>query len=218
MASPYDLQEQEQLAQMKHFWSRYGNLITWLLIAVLGFFAAWNGWQYWQRKSALEAAVLYEELERASRANDVDRVKRVWADIQKQAGSSAQAQQAGLMAARVLQDTGAAEDAILALRVVVDKARDPGVVAVARLRLSSLELEAGNASGALQTLGAAAPAEFAGLFADRRGDVLLSQGQTDAARQAYREAWSALSEDVDYRRMVESKLNALGVDPAITTP
>ncbi|WP_371809313.1 tetratricopeptide repeat protein, partial [Aquabacterium sp. A08] len=32
---------------MKHFWAKYGNLITWGLIAVLGAFAAWNGWQYW---------------------------------------------------------------------------------------------------------------------------------------------------------------------------
>ena len=54
-----DLEEQEQLAQLKHFWNRWGNLITWALIAVLGAFAAWNGWNFWQQRQAVQAAALY---------------------------------------------------------------------------------------------------------------------------------------------------------------
>jgi predicted negative regulator of RcsB-dependent stress response len=45
-----DLEEQEQLDQLKHFWNTYGNLISALLIAVFGSFAAYNGYQYWQRR------------------------------------------------------------------------------------------------------------------------------------------------------------------------
>ena len=40
MAKHLDLEEQEQLDQIKHFWSKYGNAITWVLIVVLGAFAA----------------------------------------------------------------------------------------------------------------------------------------------------------------------------------
>lgn len=218
MASPYDLQEQEQLAQLKHFWSRYGNAIIWVLIVVLGSYAAWNGWKFWERRTALEAAVLFDEIDRAATANDVDRVRRVWADMQSKVGRSAQTAHGGLMAARVLHDAGSLDDAKQALQVVVNTARDSAVVAVARLRLSALELEAGNPTAALQSLSAAPPAEFAGLFADRRGDILLSQGQVDEARQAYLQAWRAISPEVDYRRIVEAKLNALGVDPSVTSP
>ena len=28
----YDLEQQEQLDQVKHFWKQYGNLITWVLV------------------------------------------------------------------------------------------------------------------------------------------------------------------------------------------
>jgi predicted negative regulator of RcsB-dependent stress response len=35
MASHLDLEEQEQLDDLKHFWSKYGPLLTWMLIAVL---------------------------------------------------------------------------------------------------------------------------------------------------------------------------------------
>jgi predicted negative regulator of RcsB-dependent stress response len=52
MAKHLDLEEQEQLDQIKHFWDQYGNLITWVLIAAFGSLAAWNGWNYWQRDQA----------------------------------------------------------------------------------------------------------------------------------------------------------------------
>ena len=50
MASHLDLEEQEQLDELKHFWKRWGDLITWVLIAVLGGYAAWMGWQSYQGK------------------------------------------------------------------------------------------------------------------------------------------------------------------------
>ena len=52
MAKHLDLEEQEQLAEFKHFWKQYGDIITWVLIAVFGSVAAWNGYQYWQGRQA----------------------------------------------------------------------------------------------------------------------------------------------------------------------
>lgn len=218
MATHYDLEEQEQLAQMKHFWAKYGNLITWLLIAVLGAFAAWNGWQYWQRKSALEAAALYDELDRAVQAKDADRVKRVWADVQAQAARTVQAQQAGLLAARAFSDAGQTDEARQALRFAAEASADAEVASVARLRLAGLELQAKQPDAALKWLDAGVTADFQGLAADRRGDVLLAQGKTDEARKAYEQAWTALASAQDYRRIVEAKLNALGVNPGRGAP
>jgi predicted negative regulator of RcsB-dependent stress response len=218
MASSYDLQEQEQMAQIKHFWARYGHWITWLLIAVLAAYAGWSGWKFWERRGAVEAAMLLDELDRAASANDLDRVQRVWADMQSKVGNSMQAQHAALLTARVLHRAGESEQAKQALQGVVDRSGDPGLVAVARLRLSALALEAENPAEALQWLSAAVPTEFDGLVADRRGDILLAQGQHEEARRAYQTAWEALSPDLDYRRMVEAKLNAMGVDPSGVKP
>ena len=214
MAKTFDPHEEEQFDQLKRFWGRFGSLITWVLVVVLAGFAAWNGWNYWQRQQAVEAAVLYQALDEAAAANDAERVRQVWADIQQQVPRTAQAQQAGLLAARALQQLEAPDDARQALHFVRDRAADPGVVAAARLRLAALELQAGQYEAALQALAADMPPEFAALAADRRGDVLLAQGQTDAARQAYLQAWTAMDEAVDYRRVIEAKLNALGLDPS----
>ncbi|MEN9904757.1 MAG: hypothetical protein RLZZ555_1322 [Pseudomonadota bacterium] len=213
MASHLDLEEQEQLANLKHFWTRYGNLISWLLIVVLGTYAAFNGWQYWQRKSAQEAAALYEELERAVQAADADRIQRVWADVQDKAGRAQQGQQAGLLAARALHEAGKLDEARKALAWVADKSGDDALVTVARLRQASLALEAKDPEQALKALDFKPAPGFEPLQADRRGDVLLAQGQHDAARSEYQKAWNGLAGEPEYRRIVESKLNALGIDP-----
>lgn len=213
MASHLDLEEQEQLANFKHFWAQYGNLISWLLIVVLGAYAAFNGWQFWQRKSAQEAAVLHEELERAVQAAEPGRIERVWADVQSKAGRTQQGQQAGLLAARALHDAGKTDDARKALAWVIDRSGDEALVAVARLRLAGLELEAKDYAQALKALDFKAAAGFEPLLADRRGDLLLAQGQLDAARTEYRKAWDGLASEPDYRRVVQAKLNALGIDP-----
>ena len=71
MATHLDLQEQEQVDQLKAFWKQYGNLITWTLILALGGFAAWNGWNLWQRDQASKASAMFDELERAALVADV---------------------------------------------------------------------------------------------------------------------------------------------------
>lgn len=213
MASHFDLEEQEQLAQLKHFWSKYGNLITWVLIAVLAGLASWNGWQYWQRKTAVEASALFDELEMAAQAKDMDKTSRVWADMQQRVGRTAQAQQAALLMAKVLYENGQAAPAREALQWLVNGAKDDGLVAVARLRLAALDFQEKKYDAALQWLEPSMPAEFKPLADDRRGDVLLAKGDSESARKAYQQSYAALKDSDDYRRIVEAKLNALGVDP-----
>lgn len=166
-----------------------------------------------------EAAALYDELERAVQAGEADKVQRVWADVQAKAGRAQQGQQAGLLAASSLHGAGKAQEARQALAWVIDQSSDSALIAVARLRLAGLELEAKDYERALKTLDFKASPEFAPLLADRRGDVLQAQGQSDAARTAYRSAWDGLASAPEYRRIVQAKLNALGFDPeSVSTP
>jgi predicted negative regulator of RcsB-dependent stress response len=67
---------------------------------------------------------------------------------------------------------------------------------------------------ALKQLDAATAKEFEALVADRRGDVLLAQGKKDEAKAAYTRAWQAMDARVEYRRLIDAKLTALGAAPA----
>ena len=214
MAQHLDLEEQEQLDQIKHFWKQYGNLITWALILVLGSFTAWNGYQYWQRNQASKSAALYDEVERAAKAVDLTRLERSFGDIKDKFGSTAYAQQAGLLAAKVFTENGKADAAKAALTWVAEKSDDMGYQAVARLRLAAVLADGQAYDEALKQLSVGFPKEFDGLVADRKGDILSLQGKTQEAKVEYAKAYASLSSKVEYRRLIEFKLNALGVDPA----
>ena len=211
MANQLNLEEQEQLDQVRHFWARYGNLITWVLIVVLGAVAAWNGWNYWQRKQAVDAAALFDEIDRAALAKDAERMERALAEMKSRFASTTLAAQSGLIAGKTLFEAGKPEAARAALTWVMDKASDDAYQAIARLRLVGLDMEAKAYDQALKTLDAPVPKAFAPLVADRRGDIFMAQGKPDEAKAQYQQAWQGLGERADYRRLVEVKLAALGV-------
>ena len=213
MANHLDLEEQEQLAELKHFWKRYGNAISWALVVVLGAFAAWNGYHYWQRNQAAQAAVMYDEVERSAMVGDLPKLDRALADMKERFGRTAYAEQAALLAARAYHDKGQLDAAKGALGWVAGKATDAGYQTVAKLRLSGILLEAKAYDEALAQLAGAVPKEFVALVADRRGDILAAQGKKNEAKAQYQAAYKDFDERADYRRLVEVKLNALGVDP-----
>jgi predicted negative regulator of RcsB-dependent stress response len=212
MANELDLEEQEQIDQIKHFWKQYGNPITWVLIVVLGTFAAWNFYQYWQRSQASQAAILFDEIEKTVQANDAAHTERVFADMKDRFASTAYAQQAGLLVAKQYVGLGQLEPAKAALSWVADKSSDTGYQAIAKLRLSAILLDAKKFDEALAQLNGSFPASFEALVADRKGDVLFVKGDKTLALAEYEKAYRLLDTRSDYRRLVEVKLNAQGVD------
>lgn len=216
MATHLDLEEQEQIDQIKHFWSRWGTPITAVLVVVFGGFAAWNGWQYWQQRQAVQASALADAVQAAAEAKDEGRITQSLADIQSKYGNTEQAAQAALAAAKAQADAGQLDAAKASLVWVSEHAGDAGLKAVAQLRQAAVLMEQKDLDGASRLLAGSFPAEFAGAVADRQGDVLQLQGKAEEAVKAYQRAYQALDKQVDYRRLVEFKLNALGVATSTT--
>ena len=214
MAKHLDLEEQEQVAELKHFWKQYGDIITWVLIVVFGAVAAWNGYQYWQRSQQSQAAVMYDEVERAVQSGDTARLDRSLADMKDRFGGTVYAGQAGLLAAKVYYDKGNADASRAALSWVAEKASDEGYQSIAKLRLAGMLMETKAYDEALKLVSGSFPKDFVALAADRRGDILAAQGKKNEAKAEYEKAYKGLDERAEYRRLVEVKLNALGVDPA----
>ncbi len=213
MATHLDLEEQEQLDQLKAFWKRYGNLLTWLLIAVLGAFAAWNGWNWYQREQASKSSAMFDQLDKAAQAGDVDQASRVFTDMKERYPRTAFTEQGGLMAAKVQVEKGKADVALGTLNWVGANAAEPEYQAIAKLRAAGILLDQKKYDDALKQLDGATAPDFAALVADRRGDVLLAQGKKDEAKAAYSKAWQVMDAKVDYRRLIDAKLTALGAAP-----
>ena len=217
MATHLDLEEQEQLDQLKTFWKRYGNLLTWLLIVVLGAFAAWNGWNWWQRDQAAKSGAMFDQLDKAAQAGDADQAGRVFADMKDRYPRTAFTEQGGLMTAKVQVDKGQADAALATLAWVGANATEVEYRTVAKLRAAGVLLDQKKYDDALKQLDGATAPDFTALVKDRRGDVLLAQGKKDDAKTAYMKAWQAMDPKVDYRRLIEAKLTALGASPLDAT-
>ena len=216
MATNLNLEEQDQLDALKHFWSRFGSAISAVLLVLALSLAGWNGYRYWQTRQAAQAAAMFDEVERAAGASDLVLAQRAFDDMKQRYASTSYAPQAGLLVAKLAIDGGkddAAATASAALQWVADNASDDGYRAIAALRLSALMLEAQQYDQAQKILEAVRAKAFVGLAQDRLGDLFAAQNKQAEAKAAYLKAFSSLDAASEYRRLIKIKLNALGVEP-----
>lgn len=206
----YDLEEQEQLAALKAFWAKWGNPITWTLTVVFAAIAAYYGWQWYQRREALSAGVIYEQLEKAVADKNLASVKEATGQILEKYSGTAYAQMAALKAAKAMFDNKDVAGAKAQLAWAAEKSRDESYRIVARVRLAGLLLDEKKFDEALALLTAPQLAKLAPLVNDRRGDVLAAQGKRDEAKAAYLEAYKGMEENDPMRGLVQQKLEALG--------
>ena len=205
----YDLEEQEQIATFKAFWSKYGNLITWVLILALGSFAAYNFWNSHTRKQSVEASALYDELTDAVTAKDNAKSQRIAADIQSKFKRTAYAQMSALAAAKTAFEANDLKTAKTQLQWVLDNGNDE-YKSVARLRLAGVLLDEKNFDGAMKLLDGTFLPQFSADVADRKGDVLVAQNKIVDARAAYVAALAAMGPKHPGSQLVRIKLEAIG--------
>lgn len=210
MATHLDLEEQEQLDQLKHFWATWGTLITTMVTIAMVVLAGWNGYKFWQARQAAQAGGLYDVMEASANAQDLERLNQAFADMKQKFGGSAQAFQAGLLTAKVNQEAGKLDVSKEALTWLVGTTAS-GEQAIARLRLASVLVEQGTLEDALQIVSVEVPVEFTAVVADRKGDILALMGKSAEAVAQYKIALNAFEPGVEYGRLVQVKLDALGV-------
>ncbi len=215
MAHHLDLEEQEQLDKLKHFWNAWGTLISSVLIVVFGGMAAWNGYQYWQNRQAFQASALADAVDAAVTAKDAARMEQAFGDLKSRYGGTSQAGLAGLQVGKALVEAGNLDGAKATLAWVADNASDAGHKAIARLRLASVLVQQQAYDEALKQLSGSMPPEFDAAVADRKGDIYALQGKKAEAIEEYNKAYKRFDEGLELRRLVEAKLNALGVQPQL---
>ena len=215
MALQLDLEEQEQIDELKHFWSRWGDYVVWALIFVMGAYAAWNGWHYWERREASQSAILFETVERAADNADLALMERSFGDMKDKFGSTTYANQAAFLVSKIYYEKAQAPKAEETLNWVIKNSSEQGYQSLARLRLAALLIDRKAFAEARTVLSEKVASEFEPLFEDRIGDIDALEKHPDASKAHYLKAWKALDVRAPYRKYLEAKLNALGVDPSV---
>lgn len=208
----YDHAEQEQLATLKTWWNQYGNLVTWLVIIVLGAYAAWAGWGAYQRNQTAQAGQLYEELQKAVTAQDKEKIQRVAMDMEEKFPRTAYSQMSGLVAAKSAFDSNDFKTAKSQLQWVADKGSDE-YKAIAKIRLAGILLDEKAYDEGLKMLSGDFPTEFSGVVSDRKGDIFVAQNNLDEARSAYQAALEKTDAQNPGRQLIQIKLDAIGGAP-----
>ncbi|MCD6680336.1 MAG: tetratricopeptide repeat protein [Burkholderiaceae bacterium] len=210
----YNLEEQEQLENLKAFWERYGNFIVTLVAIFALSIAAWRGWGWYQERQSVQAAAVYETLRAAASERNIDGVRASAGKLFDEYGKTIYGPMAALVAAGAYVQAGDAKAAKIPLQWAIDNADDENFRNAARLRLASILLDEGAYDEGLKVLDVPTAGAYLGMFEDRRGDLLSAAGRRDEAREAYGRALAALSPNATLRGLVQLKRDALGGAPA----
>lgn len=206
----YDLEEQEQIDALKHFWRDNGRLIIAAAVAFIVGVGGTQGWKHYKRSQAEQASLQFVKLEEAIDKGDVTEIRNVAQDIVNDYASTPYAPMAALVVAQTEREAGNLDAAVQRLEWVVDNARTEEVQLLARLRLAAVLLDQEQYDAALQLLDHDVTKAFVGSYADLRGDVLVAQGKTAEARTQYQRALEQSNDNTAWRDVVQLKLDALG--------
>lgn len=205
-----DLQEQEQIENLKHIWKRWGMPVTLGVLALVVGYGSVAGWRAWNEHKAEQASRAFMPFNEALKTAkpDVKKVGQLADVLAREHATTGYATQAVLIAAALEVEAKNWAGAEKRLQWVLTHQKDEALLALARLRMAAVQLNQNKIDAALATLKAEHPPEFASVYAETRGDALLLKNDKAGARQA----WQAAMADADDQRKkdLESKLLALG--------
>ena len=206
-----DLEEQEQVAELKAWWRQHGRLITAVIVAAALGFSGWQGWRIYQQNQAANAAGLYDTLARAAEAGDAKAMRDAGGTLIETYPRTLYASMGALTAARFHFDRSDLKSAKVQLQWVVDNTPSVELRDLARLRLAAVLLDEKGYDEALKLLNTQHAPAFEAQYAAMRGDVLVAKNQAADARAAYKLALEKVGkQDAAFRDSVRMRLDALG--------
>jgi predicted negative regulator of RcsB-dependent stress response len=206
----YDLEEQDQLDEIKAWWKKNGNMATNAVLAVVVAYAAWQGYHYFQNKKSVEGSALYQNLV-VTDANKMADVKTLSAKLMENYDSTPYAGRAAVLAAKASLAAKDAKSAKAQLEWAVQHATESTTKAAASIQLAAILLEEKNYEAALKTVADDLDPGFLGLKEDLKGDIYLAQGKPAEAKKAYQVALENLERSGRLYQYTQQKLESLGV-------
>ena len=206
-----DLEEQEQVEELKAWWKQHGGMITAVVVAVAVGFMGWHGWRWYQSNQAAHASALYETVTKAVQANDAKALRDAAGTLVESYPRTLYASMGAMVAARYYFDRSDPKSAKAQLAWVMEHAPSQDFKDLARLRLAAVLLDEKAYDEALAAADAPHAASYDSQFAAIKGDILVAKKQPADAKTAYKLALDkALQGDTAFRNSVQMRLEALG--------
>jgi predicted negative regulator of RcsB-dependent stress response len=211
MVEIYDAHEQEVVVKK---WLRdNGSAIVMGLVIAFGGLFGFKQWQSWQFSNKQQASAEFGVMSELLTDGQLDAAMSNYQDLQDNYSGSPYASLAALQMARARMEAQQPDLAISLYQFVMDEGQPRALTVVARERLARVLLAEGRADEALALLQAEMDISgFESLFAEVKGDIYSSQGNTDEAVAAYLEALETLEAGAGDRAGLILKLEAMGAE------
>lgn len=206
--------ENEEIEELKSFWNSYGKPIFIGVLLAIAIVSVWKFWENHQITNKVKEAQNYQLLifamsQPLDKVNEAD-VISIADQLQKANPDSYYAQYAKFYLAKLAVSQNKLDDAVKALKAVLDKPADAALAELSRERLVRVLLAQNKPDEAFALLQAPVEKEFVTTREELKGDVLLKQGKIDQAREAYKAALAAAEADkLGNQLIIKLKLNNL---------
>jgi len=215
--------EDETVEQIKTWWARYGTPVLLSAAVVLLSFSGWRYWSTNKLESVTKAQALQQQMTTAMQrvsVNSDDKaantdVQRLGQQLIDEYSNTPYAIDAAMLLAKRAVDSGDLAGAEKQLRAALALKPGAEIKLLLQTRLARVLSARKQYAAALAVLDdAGTDAASAPLVDEVRGDILLLQGQREAAAKAYAKADAALAKRDESRPVLDLKLADVGLIPA----
>ena len=214
--------EEEQVEALKRWWNENGRSIIAAVVVAVSLSFAYQTWRGSNERQNENASDLYQTLlQSVSGASENSALAAQGAALGEQLKAdyddTVYAQFAALYLARLAVENDDLAGAESQLRWVLGKAdKGSDTEQLAQLRLARVLAAAGDTDQALAILESGAQGSYQASYALARGDILLSQENTEGARLAYTQALALAASNPGQLNLaaLQQKLQSLSPVPA----
>ena len=206
----YDLEEQEQVDELKALWKKYGVYITRGVIAFFVLYGLFQGWGYYQTKQSLSASELYQSIVVMDEKNTKDILVKSQKLMDDYSGTP-YAGRAAILFAKASYLEGNKDKAKEKLEWASSHAKESATESIALIQLGQILVEEKKFEDALKRVNEVDNEGYLGLSNDLKGDILNAMGKKEEAKKAYQEALKRFGPKDPYAKFTQEKLESLGV-------
>ena len=209
MSDLYDTHEQGE--RVKNWLRENGSAIVMGLVLAFGLMFGYKQWQTWETGKRQQASAEYQVLSGLLKADQMDAAVSNFEVLKAEFPKSAYTSMAAMMMAKARVIAGQVDLAASDLEYAMQNGQPEPVRIIARERLARLKLSQGDPDAAMKLLDEApSSVGFEAQFAEIRGDIYVTKGETELAASSYQAALDALEEGVGNRNLLDIKLQNLG--------
>ena len=205
-----DLEEQEQVDELKALWKKYGTYITRGVIAFFVLYGLYQGWGYYQTKQSLAASELYQSIVVLDEKNTKDILEKSQKLMDDYSGTP-YAGRAAILFAKASYLDGNKDKAKEKLDWATSHAKESATESIALIQLGQILVEEKKYEDALKKVNDVENEGYLGLSNDLKGDILNAMGKKEEAKKAYQEALKRFGPKDPYAKFTQEKLESLGV-------